>query len=172
MLKHKRSGAWLKNIGSNNILTFFVTFSNGFRISKMKKAIITSSIILGVLLLIAILFIGLSGINAEVQSNETYFVDHEPLSIVTGNDSIVFTINQVPDVRKMFNSADILALNSETYADSNVVVHMGYVGVNSFDYHFTHVSSDTKLHRILIQDTITKKEVCVIRYDKFTDNLK
>lgn len=139
----------------------------------MKKAIIISSIILGVLLLIAILFIGFSGSNAEVQNNETYFVDHEPLSIITENDSIVFTAKQVPDVRKMFNSADILALNSETYADSNVVIHMGYVGVNSFDYHFTNViSSKTKLHRILIKDTITKKEVCVIRYDKFTDTLK
>ena len=85
--------------------------------------------------------------------------------------SITFTASQVPQIRKILELADVNAMTSEMYCDSNKVTTIGNIDRYRFDYHYSIINRTTKIHGITVFDPIDSTEVYISRYDKFVDVL-
>ncbi|MFA5207489.1 MAG: hypothetical protein WC428_02415 [Candidatus Paceibacterota bacterium] len=96
----------------------------------------------------------------------------QPITFTTLDNSVTFDSIQVPQLLKLFNYADILALNNDTYSDSSIVKNIGIIDRYKFVYHYVYVmSGQAKFHGIIVYDTIMNKEIYITRFDKFADNI-
>jgi hypothetical protein len=139
----------------------------------MKKTIIILTTVFGLILMIAIVCVAVSP--NEPSSLATSRDYTQSITFATGDNSVTFDsveIYKPHGLKDIFSAADILALNCETYADSNIVRPIGKLKTYKFDYHYVYgISGEAKFHGIIIHDTITSTEIYVMRFDKFIDNI-
>ena len=140
----------------------------------MKKHIITWSIIFTSILVIAIIFVAFTSTPnmLELTVSQDYA---RSITFTTGDNSVTFDsieIYKSYGLKDILYGADILALNCETYSDSNIIRPIGRLNRYKFHYQYiSAVSGQVRLHGIIVHDTINDKEVYITRYNKFIDNI-
>ncbi len=139
----------------------------------MKKKIITWSIIFASILVLGVIFVAVSPNESNVIPETISQPDlSQPITFTTLDNSVTFDSTQVPQLLKLFNYADILALNNDTYSDSSIMKNIGIINRYKFVYHYVYVmSGQAKFHGIIVYDTIMNKEIYITRFDKFADNI-
>jgi hypothetical protein len=141
-------------------------------ICTMKRQIIIIASIFTSVLLLGVLFVAISSASTpKPYKNVAIEANDKPITFTTLNNSVTFTAFQIPQLLKILDRADIQAMLDEMYCDSNKITTVGEIDKYKFNYHYTFVNQNTKIHRIIVLDTIDSSEVSISRYAKFTDNL-
>jgi hypothetical protein len=92
----------------------------------------------------------------------------QSMTFITLNDTIVFPADKNQELLNAFMIADSIA---DICADSSRFELIRTIGSRKLTHHYIFVSDCLKFDNITILDTINNKQVCIIRFDNYLNNL-